>query len=165
MLIRTSMVAAALVLSGCGSDPASMPVTDTAAQSDPSQVEDLSQIELDFLAQDEEFETMSGLIYQVMIPAEGPKPNVDSVVTVNYVGTLTDGTIFDSSFSRGEPATFELSNTIEGFQEGIQLMSVGSRYRFTMPSDIAYGEQGVGEIIGPGDTLIFEVELLEINSN
>jgi FKBP-type peptidyl-prolyl cis-trans isomerase len=153
------MIAAVLMLSGCGSDPASMQETDTTAQSDPSQVE------MDALARDETFETISGLMYQVMIPAEGPKPNAASVVTVNYVGTLIDGTIFDSSYSRGEPATFELSKTIEGFEEGIQLMSVGSRYRFTMPSYLAYGEQGVGEIISPGDTLIFEVELLEINSN
>jgi FKBP-type peptidyl-prolyl cis-trans isomerase len=159
MLIRTSIIAAVLLLSGCGSDPASMPAADTTAQSDPSQAE------LDAIARDEEFETISGLIYQVMIPAEGPKPNAGSVVTVNYVGTLLDGTIFDSSYSRGEPATFELSKTIAGFEEGIQLMSVGSRYRFTMPSYLAYGDQGVGQIIGPGDTLIFEVELLEINSN
>ena len=159
MLIRISIIAAALLLSGCGSDPASMPETDISGQNDPS------QLELDSLARNEKFETMSGLIYQVMIPAEGPKPNAGSVVTLNYVGTLLDGTIFDSSYSRGEPATFELNKTIAGFGEGIQLMSVGSRYRFTIPSYLAYGDQGVGQIISPGDTLVFEVELLEINSN
>lgn len=159
MLIRTSLIAAVLTLSGCGSDPASTQSAGADTQSDGSD----TQIEVPTL--DEEFKTVSGLTYQIMTSAEGPKPNVGSVVTLNYVGTLTDGTIFDSSYSRGEPATFELTNTIEGFKEGVQLMSVGSRYRFTIPANLAYGDQGVGEIIGPGDTLIFEVELLEINSN
>lgn len=157
MLIRTSLIAAVLVLSGCGSSS-----TNTQA---PATVNDEIQVQTELLAEDEEFETVSGLVYQVMIPAEGPKPSAGSVVTLNYVGTLTDGTIFDSSYPSGEPATFELTNTIAGFKEGVQLMSVGSRYRFTMPAYLAYGEQGVGDIIKPGDTLIFEVELLEINSN
>lgn len=112
----------------------------------------------------EEFETASGLIYQIIVPAEGSKPNANSVVTLHYVGTLDDGTIFDSSYSRGAPATFELTNTILGFKEGVQLMSVGSRYRFTIPANLAYGDRGVGDVIGPGATLTFEVVLLEINS-
>jgi FKBP-type peptidyl-prolyl cis-trans isomerase FkpA len=158
MLIRTSLVAAVLVLSGCGSDPASTqaPVADTLS--------DGGQNLLDDPLTDEEIETSSGLLYKVMNPAEGPKPSAGSVVTLHYIGTLTDGTLFDSSYSRGEPATFELTNTIEGFKEGVQLMSVGSRYSFTIPAYLAYGQQGVGEIIAPGDTLVFVVELLEINS-
>lgn len=159
MLIKISLAAAVLVLSGCGSDPASTPIQGAATQSDGRE----TQLEVPLLY--EEFETESGLLYQVMTPAGGPKPSAGSVVTLHYVGTLTDGTIFDSSYAKGEPATFELTNTIEGFKEGVQLMSVGSRYRFTIPAYLAYGEQGVGEIIGSGDTLIFEVELLEINSN
>lgn len=159
MLYRTFLIAAVVMLSGCGSDPASTQTVGADTLSDGSD----TQIEVPTL--EEEFKTVSGLSYQIMTPAEGPKPNSSSVVTLNYVGSLTDGTIFDSSYSRGEPATFELTNTIEGFKEGVQLMSVGSRYRFTIPANLAYGEQGVGEIIGPGDTLIFEVELLEINSN
>lgn len=160
MLIRTTLVVAALLLSGCGSDPASTVASVPTTQSDGSQAQ------LDVPQSDEEFETLSGLIYQIQIPgpAEGAKPNAGSIVTVHYVGTLTDGTIFDSSYSRGEPATFELAKTIEGFKEGIQLMNVGSRYRFTIPAYLGYGEQGVGDVIGPGETLIFEVILLEINS-
>jgi FKBP-type peptidyl-prolyl cis-trans isomerase len=159
MLIRTSMIAAVLVLSGCGSDPATTQASGADTQRDGSEAQN------ELAAYDEEFETVSGLIYQIMIPAEGPKPSADSIVTLHYVGTLMDGTIFDSSYSRGEPATFDLTRMIAGFSEGVQLMSVGSRYQLTMPSDLAYGEQAIGDIIGPGETLIFEVELLEINSN
>jgi len=112
-----------------------------------------------------EIVTASGLTYEVQIPAEdGAQPSADSVVTVHYVGTLTDGTIFDSSFARGEPETFDLQAVIAGFGEGLQLMNVGSRFRFTIPPELGYGEQGAGELIGPNETLIFEVELLEINS-
>ena len=85
-------------------------------------------------------------------------------MTVDYEGSLIDGTVFDSSYSRGEPATFQLSGTIDGFSEGIQLMSVGSQIRLVIPANLAYGDQGVGDLIAPGDTLIFEIELLEINS-
>lgn len=159
MLIRTSIIAAVFVLSGCGGDSATTP-----SQADAT-LDDGAEEPLEVPSYEEKFETRSGLVYQIMIPAEGPKPTADSVVTLHYVGTLLDGTLFDSSFARDEPATFALTDTIEGFNEGVQLMSVGSRYRFTMPSELAYGEQGVGEIIGPGDTLVFEVELLEINSN
>ena len=113
---------------------------------------------------DVEYTTASGLTYQILTPTEGPNPTAQSIVTLHYVGALMDGTVFDSSYLRGEPATFALLNTIDGFKEGVQLMSVGSWYRFTMPSNIAYGEQSVGEFIGPNETLVFEVILLEINS-
>ncbi|MFK8077009.1 MAG: FKBP-type peptidyl-prolyl cis-trans isomerase [Granulosicoccus sp.] len=154
MLVRSTLFVAVLALSACGSESTSTPA---AAQSDQTQTEQPPEL-------NPEITTESGLVYQVMRVAEGAKPTANSVVTLDYVGTLTDGTIFDSSFVRGQSATFNLANTIEGFKEGVQLMSVGSRYRFTIPADLGYGDQGTGDVIKPGDTLIFEVELHEINS-
>jgi len=84
-------------------------------------------------------------------------------VTVHYEGTLLDGSIFDSSVKRGQPATFPLNRVIPGWTEGVQLMQVGSKYKFFIPSELAYGDQGAGEDIAPHSTLIFEVELLKIN--
>jgi FKBP-type peptidyl-prolyl cis-trans isomerase len=106
--------------------------------------------------------TDSGLQYEVMTAAEGAKPSIDDTVSVHYVGTLIDGTVFDSSVARGEPASFPLKGVIPGWTEGLQLMNVGSKYRFVIPSDLAYGDRGAGQAIGPGATLVFEVELLEI---
>ncbi len=106
--------------------------------------------------------TDSGLQYEVISDADGEKPGLDDTVSVHYVGTLIDGTEFDSSIARGEPASFPLKGVIPGWTEGLQLMPVGSKYRFVIPSDLAYGERGAGQSIGPGETLVFEVELLEI---
>lgn len=104
----------------------------------------------------------SGLQYTVITPADGPKPTAANQVTVHYKGTLLDGSEFDSSYSRNEPATFGLGQVIKGWTEGVQLMSVGAKYKFFIPYDLAYGERGTGQSIPPFAALIFEVELLEI---
>ena len=106
--------------------------------------------------------TESGLQYQVVTEGKGDKPTAEDKVKVHYTGTLLDGTKFDSSVDRGEPASFGVTQVIKGWTEGLQLMPVGSKYIFWIPSDLAYGEQGAGQAIKPGSTLKFEVELLEI---
>ena len=103
----------------------------------------------------------SGLQYKVIKEGNGAKPTLSDKVRVNYKGKLIDGTEFDSSFKRNEPAVLELGNVIDGWKEGIQLMTVGSQYELYIPSELGYGERGGGSI-GPGSVLIFEVELLEI---
>jgi len=108
--------------------------------------------------------TESGIQYQVLTAAEGRKPKATDKVKVHYKGTTIDGTTFDSSYDRGEPAEFGLNQVIPGWTEGVQLMSVGSKYKFVIPSNLAYGDQGAGSSIGPGETLVFEVELLDILS-
>ena len=108
------------------------------------------------------FTTESGLQYEVVTMGEGEKPTAESTVKVHYHGTLIDGTVFDSSVDRGEPIEFPLNGVIKGWTEGVQLMPVGSKFKFYIPYQLAYGERGAGELIGPCETLIFEVELLEI---
>lgn len=105
--------------------------------------------------------TESGLQYEVMTATDGNKPAAQDTVKVHYKGTLLDGTEFDSSYSRGEPATFPLHRVIKGWTEGVQLMNVGSKFKFHIPSDLAYGARNTGKITS-NSTLIFEVELLEI---
>jgi len=106
--------------------------------------------------------TASGLQYEVMTKGSGAKPLATDKVTVNYKGTLIDGTEFDSSYKRGQPVTFPLGGVIKGWTEGVQLMAVGSKYRFVLPADLAYGERGAGPKIGANSVLIFEVELVSI---
>jgi FKBP-type peptidyl-prolyl cis-trans isomerase FklB len=107
--------------------------------------------------------TASGLQYQVLTEGQGAKPAASDEVTVHYHGTLIDGTVFDSSVDRGQPATFPVGGVIQGWVEALQLMNVGSKYKLFIPSNLAYGERGAGGSIGPNETLIFEVELLSIN--
>lgn len=107
-------------------------------------------------------ETASGLQYIVLTQGDGPSPAATDTVTVHYEGKSLDGNVFDSSYERDEPSQFVLNEVISGWTEGVQLMKVGSKYRFFIPSDLAYGERGYGEDIGPNATLIFEVELISI---
>ncbi|MDR2535199.1 MAG: FKBP-type peptidyl-prolyl cis-trans isomerase [Treponema sp.] len=109
--------------------------------------------------------TDSGLQYEVITEGTGPKPVLTDTVQVHYRGTFIDGTVFDSSHDRGEPAEFPLFRVIPGWSEGLQLMSVGSSYRLYIPSELGYGEQGAGGVIPPYSVLIFEVELLSVMQN
>lgn len=106
--------------------------------------------------------TASGLQYKVLRDAEGAKPTAYSEVEVHYKGTLIDGTVFDSSYDRGEPISFLLGQVIPGWAEGVQLMPVGSKYEFYIPPALGYGQGGVPGVIPPNSVLIFEVELLKI---
>ncbi|MGC2450456.1 MAG: FKBP-type peptidyl-prolyl cis-trans isomerase [Candidatus Sulfotelmatobacter sp.] len=103
-----------------------------------------------------------GLQYKILQQGNGPKPTANDTVTVNYRGTLINGKEFDSSYKRGQPISFPVSGVIKGWTEALQLMPVGSKWQLYIPSDLAYGDQGAGADIGPGQTLIFDVELLGI---
>ncbi|MDA8669785.1 FKBP-type peptidyl-prolyl cis-trans isomerase [Flavobacteriales bacterium] len=105
----------------------------------------------------------SGLQYEVINDGTGPKPTIEDNVTTHYHGKLIDGTVFDSSVDRGEPASFPVGGVIKGWTEALQLMAVGSKWKLYVPYDLAYGERGAGPQIGPYSTLIFEVELISIN--
>jgi FKBP-type peptidyl-prolyl cis-trans isomerase FklB len=104
----------------------------------------------------------SGLQYKILKEGTGKKPEAEQTVTVQYRGTFIDGTEFDSSYKRGEPGTFRVKGVIKGWTEALQLMPVGSKWKLFVPSDLAYGERGRGQVIPPNATLIFEVELLSI---
>lgn len=106
--------------------------------------------------------TASGLQYEVVKQGDGPKPVPTDKVNVHYHGTLLSGKVFDSSVQRGEPITFGVQEVIKGWTEALQLMNVGSKYKLYIPADLAYGDNGAGPDIGPGETLVFEVELLKI---
>ncbi|WP_447640205.1 MULTISPECIES: FKBP-type peptidyl-prolyl cis-trans isomerase [Chitinophagaceae] len=104
----------------------------------------------------------SGLQYEIITAGTGAKPGPTDSVTCHYHGTLIDGTVFDSSVRRGQPATFPLNRVIKGWTEALQLMPVGSKWRLFLPADLAYGSQQVSAEIGPNSTLVFEVELLDV---
>ena len=106
--------------------------------------------------------TASGLQYEVLKEGTGANPKPTDTVTVNYKGTLMDGTTFDSSYDRGQPATFVLNQVIPGWTEGVQLMKPGAKYKFYIPASLGHGEQGAGGVIGPNAPLVFEVELLSV---
>ncbi len=106
--------------------------------------------------------TASGLQYEVLKEGTGPMPAATDMVTVHYEGKLLDGTVFDSSYQRGQPASFGLNQVIPGWTEGVQLMHTGSKYRFTIPPVLGYGEQGAGGVIPPNAVLVFDIELLGV---
>lgn len=108
-------------------------------------------------------ETPSGLQYEIITEGDGPKPTATSKVTCNYHGTLIDGTVFDSSVLRNQPATFPLNMVIKGWTEALQLMPTGSKWRLFLPPGLAYDDRQTGAHIGPNSTLIFEVELISFN--
>jgi FKBP-type peptidyl-prolyl cis-trans isomerase FklB len=106
--------------------------------------------------------TESGLQYKIIEEGEGPSPGPSDMATVNYRGTLIDGTQFDSSYDRGQPATFPVGGVIAGWTEALQLMKPGAKWQLVIPSNLAYGERGAGKDIGPNSTLVFDVELLSV---
>jgi FKBP-type peptidyl-prolyl cis-trans isomerase FklB len=148
-------------------------VTARQAKQAEKQAEQDKLLYKDYIAQNEEFlaknktkagvtVTTSGLQYEVIKMGTGNKPTANNTVKVHYVGTLIDGTEFDSSIKRGEPAQFPVSGVITGWTEALQLMPVGSKFKLYIPQNLAYGASQAGEVIKPFSTLVFEVELLEI---
>jgi FKBP-type peptidyl-prolyl cis-trans isomerase FklB len=107
--------------------------------------------------------TQSGLQYEVLASGSGKSPSASDSVTVHYRGTLTDGTEFDSSHKRGQPAVFPVNRVIPGWTEALQLMKEGDKWKLTIPPQLAYGERGAGKLIPPNSTLVFEVELIKVN--
>ena len=115
-------------------------------------------------AREEVITTASGLQYEVLVSGDGASPAPTDLVTVHYTGTLIDGTVFDSSVQRGQPAEFPANRLIAGWVEALQLMQVGDKWMLYVPPELAYGDRGAGGLIGPGATLIFEIELLDVRS-
>ncbi len=107
----------------------------------------------------------SGLQYKIIVAGQGSKPHLTDAVTVNYAGTLIDGTEFDSSYKRGRPISFPVAGVIAGWTEALQLMSVGSTWELYIPANLAYGSRGAPPAIGPNETLIFKVELIDIKKS
>jgi FKBP-type peptidyl-prolyl cis-trans isomerase len=128
------------------------------------QVAAVRTVDMKFLAENKGkpgvITTTSGLQYSVIREGTGPRPAASDTVLVHYEGKLIDGTVFDSSYSRGQPAAFPLNQVIPGWTEGVQLMPVGSKYHFVIPPGLAYGAQGAGGVIPPGAVLEFDIELL-----
>ena len=133
------------------------------AKASESVIEEGEKFLIDNAKRNEVTTLESGLQYEILKTGEGPKPSLNDQVTTHYHGTLIDGTVFDSSVDRGEPATFPVSGVIKGWTEALQLMNVGSKWKLFVPYDLAYGERGAGPQIGPFTTLVFEVELIKIN--
>jgi len=163
-----------LAASACRSNKADAPESPTVQPSDPSaigadggegggasQPGDPGYVGTDGTRSGEQT-TYSGLKYEVLRPGTGAKPSGYSKVRVHYHGTLPNGTVFDSSRQRGTPAEFRLDQVIAGWREGIPLMREGARYRFTVPPHLGYGARGMPPTIGPNQTLIFDVELLQV---
>ena len=161
---------AALFITGMascsGNNATSEETTEQAVSTDSIEIKDNLTLGREFLAEnaknDSVVQTESGLQYMVLKEGTGAKPGPTDIVTVHYTGKLLDGTVFDSSVERGEPATFTLDKVIPGWTEGLQLMSEGSEYRLFIPSELAYGSKGAGDKILPNATLIFDVQLIKV---
>lgn len=137
-------------------------ITDKAAQASAGIRQAGDDYRAAYAQQEGVVELPSGLLYEVLTEGAGPKPKATDTVTTHYHGTLVDGTVFDSSVDRGQPASFPVNGVIAGWTEALQLMSVGSKWRLVIPPALAYGDRGAGADIKPGATLVFEVELLEV---
>lgn len=156
------------LVAGCADRP-EPEVAEATEAADPVAEDAVMSAPIDgaaFLAQNgqrEEVVTLpSGLQYEVLAEGDGASPGPTSTVTTHYHGTLIDGTVFDSSVQRGQPASFPVNRVIAGWTEALQLMQVGDKWRLFLPPELAYGDRGAGGAIGPGATLIFEVELLDV---
>ncbi|MBQ9821514.1 MAG: FKBP-type peptidyl-prolyl cis-trans isomerase [Muribaculaceae bacterium] len=163
------MAIAALLMTGmasCGGNSSSTENTEETTPDYGQQIKDNKTLGREFMEQnaknDSVVQTQSGLQYMVLKEGTGAKPSATDTVTVHYTGKLLDGTVFDSSVERGEPATFALDQVIPGWTEGLQLMSEGSEYRLFIPSELAYGSKGAGDKILPNATLIFDVQLIKV---
>ena len=165
-----SFAIAALLLAGMAScNNTNKETSETIEETTPDngqEIKDNLTMGREFLEQnaknDSVVQTESGLQYMVLKEGTGAKPGPTDEVTVHYTGKLIDGTVFDSSVERGEPATFPLDKVIPGWTEGLQLMSEGAKYRLFIPSELAYGSKGAGDDILPNSTLIFDVELIKV---
>ena len=167
------MAMAALLMTGMAScnsnnNETTSPETTEEATTEPTvEIKDNLTLGREFLEEnaknDSVTQTESGLQYMVLKEGTGAKPGPTDEVTVHYTGRLINGTVFDSSVERGEPATFPLDKVIPGWTEGLQLMSEGAKYRLFIPSELAYGSKGAGDQILPNSTLIFDVELIKVN--
>ena len=160
---------AALLMAGlacCNNNQTSSENTEETTPDYGQQIKDNKTMGREFLEEnaknDSVVQTASGLQYMVLKEGTGAKPGPTDEVTVHYTGKLINGTVFDSSVERGEPATFPLNKVIPGWTEGLQLMSEGAKYRLFIPSELAYGEKGAGQQILPNSTLIFDVELIKV---
>ena len=134
----------------------------TACSDKEQQAEETQTKEQNVSSESNSHTTASGLKYEILTEGTGASPTAEDNVTVHYEGTLLDGTKFDSSYDRGETITFPLNRVIPGWTEGLQLMKEGAKYKFTIPSELAYGKQGAGGVIPPNATLIFTVELFKV---
>ncbi len=170
---RTLILCAAALITGLTScSDSSKSASNNAAATETKKTATLSVADAnrkageEFLAENakraEVVTTPTGLQYEVLTEGNGVQPTTDDMVTVHYTGKLIDGTVFDSSVERGEPATFGVTQVIPGWVEALQLMKKGSKWRLYIPSDLAYGQRGAGGVIGPNSTLIFDVELLDV---
>jgi FKBP-type peptidyl-prolyl cis-trans isomerase len=158
----TAICATVLLISSCGEQaPEQENVQNT------TEMEQQVTSETSFLEENKSkpgvMVTDSGLQYIVLLEGTGNSPTATDRVTVHYEGTLEDGTVFDSSYQRGQPIDFGLNQVIRGWTEGVQLMKEGAKYKFYIPSDLAYGPRGAGALIGPNTDLIFTVELIRVN--